>query len=98
MLKGKVAVVTGSTGGIGLGIATALAAEGCAIMLNGFGDAATINGLKRDRAAKHGVQVGYSGATMTKPAGIRQLIPKAPRDHPAAPPHAHNAHVPHTRR
>src|SRR5260370_35924751 len=80
MLKGKVAVATGSTGGIGLGTATAPAAEGCAIMLNGFGDAATINGIKRDLAAKHGVKVGYSGADMTKPAEIRQMIADATRE------------------
>jgi len=42
MLKGKIAIVTGSTSGIGLGIADALAAEGCDILLNGFGDAAEI--------------------------------------------------------
>jgi len=80
MLKGKAAVVTGSTSGIGLGIATALAAEGCAIMLNGFGDAAAINGIKRDLAAKHGVKTGYSGADMTKPAEIRQMIADATRE------------------
>ena len=80
MLKGKVAVVTGSTSGIGLGIATALAAEGCAIMLNGFGDAATINGIKRDLAAKYGVKVAYSGADMSKPAEIRQMIADAARE------------------
>ena len=80
MLKGKAAVITGSTSGIGLGIATALAAEGCAIMLNGFGDAAVINGIKRDLAAKYGVKIGYSGADMTKPAEIRQMIADAARE------------------
>ena len=77
MLKGKVAVVTGSTSGIGLGIATALAADGAAIMLNGFGDAAAIDKLKRDLAQKHGVKVSYSGADMSKPAQIRELIAAA---------------------
>src|SRR5579863_9959163 len=80
MLKGKGAVVTGSTSGIGLGIATALAAEGCAIMLNGFGDAGMIDGLKRDLAAKFGVTVGYSGADMSKPVEIRQMIVDATRE------------------
>ncbi|HUC68564.1 MAG TPA: 3-hydroxybutyrate dehydrogenase [Stellaceae bacterium] len=77
MLKGKVAVVTGSTSGIGLGIATALAAEGAALMLNGFGDAAAIERLRRELAEKHGVAVGYSGADMSKPAQIRELIAAA---------------------
>jgi 3-hydroxybutyrate dehydrogenase len=77
MLKGKVAVVTGSTSGIGLGIATALAADGAAIMLNGFGDAAAIDKLKRDLAQKYGVKVSYSGADMSKPAQIREMIAAA---------------------
>jgi 3-hydroxybutyrate dehydrogenase len=77
MLKGKVAVVTGSTSGIGLGIATALAADGAAIMLNGFGDAAAIDKLKRDLAHTHGVKVSYSGADMSKPAQIREMIAAA---------------------
>src|ERR1700681_3850773 len=47
MLKGKAAIVTGSTSGIGLGIATALAAEGCNLVLNGFGDA---GGIEKERA------------------------------------------------
>src|SRR5947208_2483206 len=46
MLKGKAAIVTGSTSGIGLGIATALAAQGCDVMLNGFGDPAAIERLR----------------------------------------------------
>src|SRR5579883_1151673 len=80
MLKGKSAVVTGSTSGIGLGIATALAAEGCALMLNGFGDAGMIEALKRDLAGKYGVKVGYSAADMSKPAEIRQMIADATRE------------------
>jgi 3-hydroxybutyrate dehydrogenase len=80
MLKGKVAVVTGSTSGIGLGIATALAAEGAAVMLNGFGDAAAIDKLKRDLAQAHGVKVSYSGADMSKPAQIREMIAAAASD------------------
>jgi 3-hydroxybutyrate dehydrogenase len=79
MLQGKAAVVTGSTSGIGLGIATALAAQGSAIMLNGFGDAGAIEKLKRDLAERNGVKVGYSGADMTKPAEIRQMIVDAAR-------------------
>jgi 3-hydroxybutyrate dehydrogenase len=77
MLKGKVAVVTGSTSGIGLGIAQALAAEGCSILLNGFGDAAAIEAVKRDLAAKHGVKVAYSAADMSKPETIRDMVHQA---------------------
>ena len=47
MLKGKTAIVTGSTSGIGLGIAIALAQDGANIMLNGFGDASVIDGVKK---------------------------------------------------
>jgi 3-hydroxybutyrate dehydrogenase len=77
MLQGRRAVVTGSTSGIGMGIATALAAEGCAIMLNGFGDPAEIAALRSGLAEKYRVAVGYSAADMSKPAEIRQLIAAA---------------------
>ena len=80
MLKGKAAVVTGSTSGIGLGIATALAADGAAIMLNGFGDAAEIERIRRGLAEKHGVKVSYSGADMSKPAQIREMIAEAQKE------------------
>ena len=79
MLQGKAAVITGSTSGIGLGIASALAAQGSAIMLNGFGDAGAIEKLKRDLAERNGIKVGYSPADMTKPAEIRQMIADAAR-------------------
>ena len=80
MLKGKAAVVTGSTSGIGLGIATALAADGAAIMLNGFGDAAEIERIRRGLADKHAVKVGYSGADMSKPPQIREMIAQAQKE------------------
>jgi 3-hydroxybutyrate dehydrogenase len=73
-LKGRVAIVTGSTSGIGLGIAECLAAEGAAIMLNGFGDAVAIEALRQELAAKHGVKVHYSPADMTKPAEIAGMV------------------------
>ena len=56
-LQGKVALVTGSTSGIGLGIARALAAEGASLMLNGFGDPAAIETLRAELAAEHGIRV-----------------------------------------
>ena len=77
MVKGKTALVTGSTSGIGLGIATRLAAEGAHIVLNGFGDAAQIEALRKDLAAKNGVQVVYDGADMTKPDAIAAMMKKA---------------------
>ncbi len=70
MLKGKTALVTGSTSGIGLGLARALAAQGANIMLNGFGD---VEGPKAEVAAL-GVQVDYHGADMSKPAEIEDMI------------------------
>jgi len=74
MLKGKAAVVTGSTSGIGLGIASALAAQGCSVMLNGFGDAQAVEELRQKLASEHRVGVGYSPADMSKPAQIRELV------------------------
>ena len=73
-LRGKVAIVTGSTSGIGLGIARALAAEGAAILLNGFGPADAIAALREELATTCGVQVRHSGADMTKPDEIAGLV------------------------
>ncbi len=70
MLKGKTALVTGSTSGIGLGIAKALAAQGANIVMNGFGD---VDGPKAEVAA-FGVKVAYHGADMSKPAEIEAMI------------------------
>jgi 3-hydroxybutyrate dehydrogenase len=80
MLKGKVAVVTGSTSGIGLGVARALAAKGADIMLNGFGDAAEIETLRTGIAAEFGVKTAYNGADLSKPAETKGLIEAATRE------------------
>ena len=74
MLKDKIAIVTGSTSGIGLGIATALAAQKCHVMLNGFGDPAAIEQIRKDLATQHGITAAYSAADMSKPADIRELV------------------------
>ena len=70
MLKGKTALVTGSTSGIGLGIAQALAMQGANIVLNGFGD---VDGPKA-AIARHGVKVAYHGADMSKPGEIGDMM------------------------
>ena len=80
MLKGKAAIVTGSTSGIGLGIARALAADGAAIMLNGFGDKAEIEKLRQEIAQTHGVKVGYSAADMSKSGDIREMVQEAAKE------------------
>jgi 3-hydroxybutyrate dehydrogenase len=77
MLKGRTAIVTGSTSGIGLGIAQALARDGANILLNGFGDAAAIEKIRVDLAKETGVKVAYSPADMTKPADIRAMVAQA---------------------
>lgn len=73
MLKNKTALVTGSTSGIGLGIAKALARQGANIMLNGFGDAEAA----RAEVAALGVKVGYHGADMSKPDEIEAMMAAA---------------------
>jgi 3-hydroxybutyrate dehydrogenase len=77
MLRGKAAIVTGSTSGIGLGIAQALAARGADVMLNGFGDAKEIDALRAELAGGHGVRVSYSGADMSRPAEIVAMVEQA---------------------
>ncbi|MDN5849075.1 MAG: 3-hydroxybutyrate dehydrogenase [Nitrococcus sp.] len=77
MLKGKSAVITGSTSGIGLAIARILASASCDIMLNGFGDAAEIEAVRRGIEQEHGVRARYSGADMTQPAQISAMIEDA---------------------
>jgi 3-hydroxybutyrate dehydrogenase len=76
-LKGKCAVVTGSTSGIGLGIAQALAAQGANIVMNGFGPADEIEKLRAGIETTHGVKAIYNGADMTRPAEIAALIDAA---------------------
>jgi 3-hydroxybutyrate dehydrogenase len=74
MLKGKTALVTGSTSGIGLATARALAQDGANITLNGFGDKATIEKIRSGIESEFGVRAHYSPADMTKPAEIADMV------------------------
>ena len=74
MLKGRNAVITGSTSGIGEGIARALAGQGANIMLNGFGDAAAIEALRAGMAGKYGVKVLYNPADLSKSDECEGLV------------------------
>jgi 3-hydroxybutyrate dehydrogenase len=76
-LAGKVALVTGSTSGIGLAVAEAFAAEGCNVMMNGLGDPSTIDKLRDGIARKAGVEVAYHGADLARPAEIAELVAAA---------------------
>src|ERR1051325_5147741 len=80
MLNGKTALVTGSTSGIGLGIAAAFAAQGANVVLNGFGDAAEIEKLRSRLAAEHGVTVRYDGADLSQQKAIESMMAKALAD------------------
>ena len=77
MLSGKVAVVTGSTSGIGLGIASALARQGADIVLNGFGDAQDIERIRSSLEAEFGVRVAHDGADLSRGEAVREMIDRA---------------------
>ena len=79
-LKGKVAVITGSTSGIGLGVAHALASHGADILLNGFGDKAQIDKLVADFKVRHKVKAGYSAADMSRPVDVAGMVAQATRE------------------
>ena len=98
MLSGKCAVVTGSTSGIGLGIARALAGEGANIMLNGFGDAQEIERLRAALAAEFKVKVAYNASDLTQPAQVRDMIAAATREFGAVDILVNNAGIQYTAR
>ncbi|CAN0655047.1 D-beta-hydroxybutyrate dehydrogenase [Nitratireductor aquimarinus] len=75
--KNRTAVITGSTSGIGLGVAEALAADGCNIVVNSFSDTPEDHAAARKLAAKHGVEAVYISADMSKPEACRALVERA---------------------
>lgn len=95
-LKGKVAIVTGSTSGIGLGLAQSLAAEGADILLNGFGDAAEVERLRKRLAATHGVRVSYSNADLSQPPAVCAMVEQATAELGAVDILVNNAGIQHT--
>jgi len=75
--RGQLALITGSTSGIGLGIAEALAAAGAHVVLNGFGPAPEIEDTRQRLAAQHGVEVAYDDADMSRPEAIERMVKDA---------------------
>jgi 3-hydroxybutyrate dehydrogenase len=96
MLKGKTAIVTGSTSGIGLGIARALGGAGTNLMINGFGDAAQIETLRAGLAKEFGVKVAYNGADMSKPDQIHAMVRAAVEELGSVDILVNNAGIQHT--
>jgi 3-hydroxybutyrate dehydrogenase len=95
MLKGKTALVTGSSSGIGFGYAKALAGDGANVILNGFGDAKEIEALRAGLAKEHGVTVRYSPADMTKPDEIAAMVADAEKEFGAIDILVNNAGIQH---
>jgi len=96
MLKGKTAIVTGSTSGIGLGIARALGGAGTHLMLNGFGEAAQIEALRAGFVKEFGVKVAYNGADMSKPDQIHAMVRAAVEELGSVDILVNNAGIQHT--
>jgi 3-hydroxybutyrate dehydrogenase len=80
MLGGKAAIITGSTSGIGLGIAQALARAGCDVMLNGFGEPSAIEKERAQITKDFGVRAAFDPADMSKPADIARMVEAATRE------------------
>jgi 3-hydroxybutyrate dehydrogenase len=95
-MRGKAAIVTGSTSGIGLGVARALAAGGADVLLNGFGDKAVIEKLRKGMAEEYRVRVSYNGADMSKPAEVAAMVAQANRELGGVDILVNNAGIQHT--
>ncbi len=95
MLKGKTALVTGSTSGIGLATARALAQDGANVMLNGFGDKTAIEAIRTAIEKDFGVKARYSAADMTKPAEIADMVRATEREFGALDVLVNNAGIQH---
>jgi 3-hydroxybutyrate dehydrogenase len=95
MLKGKTALVTGSTSGIGLALATAFAAEGCNIVLNGFGDPAAIEKTRATLAQDYGITAIYSPADMGRADEIGAMVADAEKQFGAIDILCNNAGIQH---
>jgi 3-hydroxybutyrate dehydrogenase len=95
MIAGKLALVTGSTSGIGLGIARVLASKGANIVLNGFGDPAEIERLRADIAAQHGVRVEFEPADLMKAVEVESLVSRIVERHGAIDILVNNAGIQH---
>src|SRR5215813_6319936 len=95
MLNGKTVIVTGSTSGIGLGIAEAFAASGCGVVINGLGDAQEIDALRVRLERTHGVAVVYHSADMSRPEAIEAMIADTERNFGAVDILVNNAGIQH---
>ena len=95
MLKGKTALVTGSTSGIGLAIARALAKDGANLMINGFGDKAAIEQERAALEKDFGIKARYSAADMSKPAEIAAMIAETEKEFGAVDVLVNNAGIQH---
>ncbi|HVK19333.1 MAG TPA: SDR family NAD(P)-dependent oxidoreductase, partial [Fimbriiglobus sp.] len=96
MTPPRTAIVTGSTSGIGLAVARALAAQGYRLVFNGFGDPTAINALVADTTARHGVEAIYHPADMSKPTEVRDLVATTEQQFGGVDVLVNNAGVQHT--
>ncbi|GIL05403.1 MAG: 3-hydroxybutyrate dehydrogenase [Betaproteobacteria bacterium] len=95
-LEHRSAIVTGSTSGIGLGIARSLSAAGCNVMLNGFGNPAEIERLRRELASQYGVQCVVNGSDLSRPSQVRDMVGQATSAFGAVDILVNNAGIQHT--
>lgn len=98
MLKHKSAIVTGSTSGIGLGIAQSLAAQGVNILLNGFGEQAQIDALQQELRETYKVKIAYNGADISKPEQCEAMVAQAAKEFGSVDILVNNAGIQHTAR